>query len=46
MGKWKLKDKNGKFRSSRAFKQDCAQDSEEEWEKKRGPNFAKYRKYL
>jgi hypothetical protein len=29
---WNLRDKNGKFRSRRAFKQDCAQVSEEPWE--------------
>lgn len=29
---WKLKDKNGKFRSRKSFKQDCAMDSDEPWE--------------
>ena len=33
--KWKLKDKNGKFRSRRAFNQDCDNDSEEPWEVRR-----------
>ena len=32
MSRWALKDKNGKYRSRRAFKQDCANDSEEPWE--------------
>lgn len=35
MAKWKLKDKDGKYRSSRAFKQDQARDSKEPWEVKR-----------
>jgi len=36
---WNLHDKNGKYRSRRAFKSDCSQDSEEPWEinrKKKG----------
>ena len=32
---WALKDKNGKYRSRRSFKQDLKQDSEEEWEIRR-----------
>ena len=32
---WALKDKNGKFRSRRSFKQDLRQDSLEPWEKRR-----------
>ena len=32
MSRWALKDKNGKYRSRRAFKQDCARDSDEPWE--------------
>ena len=35
MGKWALKDKNGKYRSRRSFKQDCRLDSEEPWEQER-----------
>jgi len=32
---WGLKDKNGKFRSRRSFKQDLRQDSNEPWEVRR-----------
>lgn len=32
---WDLRDTNAKFRSRRAFKQDCAQDSKQEWELRR-----------
>ena len=35
MSKWKLKDKNGKYRSRRSFKQDCMLDSDESWEQRR-----------
>lgn len=33
--RWGLKDKNGKYRSRKAFKQDLKNDSEEPWEKAR-----------
>lgn len=32
---WNLRDKNGKFRSRKSFKLDCAKDSQEPWEKRR-----------
>ena len=32
---WNLRDKNGRFRSRKAFKQDMRQDSEEPWERRR-----------
>lgn len=35
---WNLRDKNGKFRSRRAFKQDMRQQSQEPWEKRRNSN--------
>ena len=35
MTRWKLKDKNGKFRSRRSFKQDLKEDSNELWEQRR-----------
>lgn len=35
MSRWALKDKDGKYRSRRAFKQDCNNDSEEPWEIRR-----------
>lgn len=42
---WSLKDKHGKFRSRRAFKQDLKQDSKESWEierqKKKIPSIIK-----
>lgn len=38
MSRWSLKDKNGKFRSRKAFKLDCAKDSNEEWEVLRRKN--------
>jgi len=34
MKQWNLHDKDGKYRSRRAFKQDCRLDSEEPWENK------------
>lgn len=35
---WNCRDKNGKFRSRRAYKQDASQDSEEPWEQNRRKN--------